>query len=120
LVVRDSFGCDDTLCFNLPIKPEAEIQIPEGISPNGDGINDTLVIPGLWAFPKASWVIFNRWGQMVFESNAQQNIAWDGRYHSPNQSNTSAELLPEGVYFIVFNYNDGYRPTLTKNIYLKR
>jgi gliding motility-associated-like protein len=122
LVVRDSFGCDDTLCFNLPIKPEAEIQIPEGISPNGDGINDTLVIPGLWAFPKATWVIFNRWGQVVFESNAQQNIAWDGKNHASgqNQNNTSAELLPEGVYFIVFNYNDGHRPKLTKNIYLKR
>jgi gliding motility-associated-like protein len=122
LVVRDSFGCDDTLCLDLPIKPEVEIQIPEGISPNGDGVNDTLVIPGLWAFPKASWVIFNRWGQVVFESNAQQNIAWDGRNHASgqNQNNTSAELLPEGVYFIVFNYNDGHRPNLTKNIYLKR
>jgi gliding motility-associated-like protein len=120
LVVRDSFGCDDTLCLNLPIKPEAEIQIPEGISPNGDGVNDSLVIPGLWAFPNANWVIFNRWGQVVFESNAQQNIAWDGKNHasSQNQNNTSGVLLPEGVYFIVFNYNDGYRPTLTKNIYL--
>jgi hypothetical protein len=57
---------------------------------------------------------------VVFESNAQQNIAWDGRYHAPNQSNTSAELLPEGIYFIVFKYNDGHRPKLTKNIYLKR
>ena len=122
LVVRDSFGCDDTLCLNLPIKPEAEIQIPEGISPNGDGVNDSLVIPGLWAFPKASWVIFNRWGQVVFESNAQQYIAWDGRNHASGQSqnNEPAELLPEGVYYIVFNYNDGHRPKLTKNIYLKR
>jgi len=122
LVVRDSFGCDDTLCLDLPIKPEAKIQIPEGISPNGDGINDSLVIPGLWAFPKASWVIFNRWGQIVFESNAQQNIAWDGRNHSSgqSQSNKPTELLPEGVYYIVFNYNDGHRPKLTKNIYLKR
>jgi gliding motility-associated-like protein len=122
LVVRDSFGCDDTLCFNLPIKPEAEIQIPEGISPNGDGINDTLVIPGLWAFPKASWVIFNRWGQVVFESNAQQNIAWDGKNHASgqNQNNEPTDLLPEGIYFIVFNYNDGHRPKLTENIYLKR
>lgn len=122
LVVRDSFGCDDTLCFNLPIKPEAEIQIPEGISPNGDGINDTLMIPGLWAFPKATWVIFNRWGQVVFESNAQQNIAWDGKNHASgqNQNNEPTDLLPEGVYFIVFNYNDVHRPKLTENIYLKR
>jgi hypothetical protein len=81
-----------------------------------------LVIPGLWAFPKASWVIFNRWGQVVFESNAQQNIAWDGRNHASGQSqnNDPAELLPEGVYYIVFNYNDAHRPQLTKNIYLKQ
>jgi hypothetical protein len=80
------------------------------------------VIPGLWAFPKASWVIFNRWGQMVFESNAQQNIAWDGKNHASgqNQNNEPTDLLPEGIYFIVFKYNDGHRPKLTKNIYLKR
>jgi hypothetical protein len=59
---------------------------------------------------------------VVFESNAQQNIAWDGKNHKSdqNQNNTSSELLPEGVYFIVFNYNDGHRAKLTKNIYLKR
>ncbi|MFZ9631997.1 MAG: gliding motility-associated C-terminal domain-containing protein [Bacteroidia bacterium] len=79
-------------------------------------------MPGLWAFPEASWVIFNRWSQVVFESNAHQNIAWDGRNHTSKQSqnNEPAELLPEGVYFIVFNYNDGHRPNLSKNIYLKR
>ena len=59
---------------------------------------------------------------MVFESNAQQNIAWDGKNQASgqNQNNTSGVLLPEGVYFIVFNYNAGHRPKLTKNIYLKR
>jgi hypothetical protein len=59
---------------------------------------------------------------VVFESNAQQNIAWDGKNQASgqNQNNISGELLPEGVYFIVFNYNDGHRPKLTKNIYLKR
>jgi len=57
---------------------------------------------------------------VVFESNAQQNIAWHGKNHASNQSDITAELLPEGVYFIVFNYNDGHRPNLSKNIYLKR
>jgi hypothetical protein len=67
-------------------------------------------------------VIFNRWGQVVFESNAQQNIAWDGKNQASgqNQNNEPTDLLPEGVYFIVFNYNDGHRPKLTENIYLKR
>ncbi|MFN4941793.1 MAG: hypothetical protein ACK5GM_07640 [Bacteroidota bacterium] len=59
---------------------------------------------------------------LVFESNDQQNIGWDSRNHASGQSqnNDPAELFPEGVYFIVFNYNDDHRPKLSKNIYLKR
>ena len=125
LVVRDSFGCDDTLCLTLPVKPAQNIEIPEGISPNGDGINDSLIIPGLWAFPNARWTIFNRWGQVVFTSNAAQNIAWDGKasFSGPfasSNSNNNNTLLPEGIYFIVFEYSDALHKNISANIYLKR
>ena len=47
--------------------------IPEGFSPNGDGINDLFVIKGLDMYPHNSIVIFNRWGDKVFAASPYQN-----------------------------------------------
>ncbi len=51
--------------------------IPEGFSPNGDGVNDPFVIRGISHYPKNTFVIFNRWGNKVFETVNYQNT-WDG------------------------------------------
>jgi hypothetical protein len=46
---------------------EAQV-IPEGISPNGDGVGDTWVIDFLIEYPNASVTIMNRWGTPVFKA----------------------------------------------------
>jgi gliding motility-associated-like protein len=50
--------------------------IPNAFSPNGDGINDRFEIRGTWQTPIALW-IFDRWGNVVFHSEAYQND-WAG------------------------------------------
>jgi len=117
LIVEDAFGCQDTICKDLWVRPMKDIVIPEGISPNGDGVNDSLDLMGLWAFPNAEWTIFNRWGQVVFLSDAKNPKSWTGRCEA-NACNGG--LLPEGVYFIVFDYHDGVHARVSANIYLKR
>jgi gliding motility-associated-like protein len=117
LVVEDAFGCQDTVCKNVWVRPMKDIFIPEGISPNGDGINDSLDLTGLWAFPDAEWTIFNRWGQVVFFSNARNPVSWNGKC---NTRGCNGRLLPEGVYFIVFDYHDGLHKRVNANIYLKQ
>lgn len=117
LVVEDAFGCQDTVCKNVWVRPMKDIFIPEGISPNGDGINDSLDLTGLWAFPDAEWTIFNRWGQVVFFANAQNPVSWTGKC---NSRGCNGRLLPEGVYFIVFDYHDGLHKRVNANIYLKQ
>lgn len=117
LVVEDAFGCQDTVCKNVWVRPMKDIFIPEGISPNGDGINDSLDLTGLWAFPDAEWTIFNRWGQVVFFANARNPVSWNGKC---NTSGCNGRLLPEGVYFIVFDYHDGMHKRVNANIYLKQ
>ena len=65
-------------------------------SPNGDGINDFLVIRDIGSFPTNSIQIFNRYGQPVFEdSNMTDDQVWDGT-HKGNQA-------PEGTYYYILD-----------------
>lgn len=117
LIITDSMGCEDTVCKQFLLHPELEVTIPEGFSPNDDGDNDVLAISNIWAFPHADWSVFNRWGQVVYRSNVAQREYWDGRC---NMAPCSGGLLPEGVYYLILEFNDGRRSALSKNVYLKR
>ncbi len=52
--------------------------VPNAFSPNGDSENDVLYVRG-HPIKKIEFRIFNRWGEMVFESK-DINIGWDGTY----------------------------------------
>ena len=72
--------------------------IPEGISPNGDGLNDAWVIEGLEYYPDHKVWIFNRWGNKVFEAEGYQN---DWRGTNTFDVAIANENLPEGTYFYI-------------------
>jgi gliding motility-associated-like protein/uncharacterized repeat protein (TIGR01451 family) len=90
--------------------------IPEGFSPNGDAINDLFVIRGILYYPENSIMIFNRWGNKVFEANPYQNT-WDGR--SSIGIRVGGDELPSGTYFYILNLGDG-SPVIKGTIYLNR
>ena len=71
---------------------DTEIFIPDAISPNGDGINDTWIIPGLLDSKRRKMTVINRWGDYVYQSDLYNND-WDGT----NSSN--GKPLPEGTYY---------------------
>jgi gliding motility-associated-like protein len=73
------------------------VWIPSAFTPDGDGINDIFEVKGI-DFSSYWLVIYNRWGQKVFEAN-QPNIGWDGK-----QDN---ELAPIGIYAYRFKYKLG-------------
>ena len=111
-----------TLVINLclpdtttPPDPE-EFMIPEGFSPNGDGIGDAWVITRLnELYPNNSVVIYNRWGTEVFSARPYQND-WRG------EANTGANIgdeLPVGTYFYVLDLGEGIDPE-TGYVYLNR
>ena len=86
------------------------VDIPQGISPNGDGFNDCLVLDHLEAqedIIKAE--IYNRYGVKVFELNDYVDH-WCGQDGNNNSSN---ELLPVGTYFYVIQYASGREPTIS-------
>ena len=95
---------DDGLPDYLDPSP-CQLEIPEGFSPNDDGVNDFFVINGILAYPEASMTIFNRWGNKVYETTNGYANDWDGN----NQfgMTTSSRELPVGTYFYVLDPGDG-------------
>lgn len=77
---------------------EKDIFIPEGFSPNDDGINDAFVIKKPVAL-KLSLEIYNRFGGLVYRNDDYKN-EWKG------ESSTRTPL-PAGSYFYVVRTNDG-------------
>lgn len=74
----------DTAMVSVELK-DPPLYLPEGISPNGDGINDQFVINGLDAYPSSSLTIFSRDGVILYHCDDYKND-WDGvqsnqKYH---------------------------------------
>ena len=75
---------------------DAPIAIPQGLSPNGDGLNDFLVFKGLENYPGSELTIFTKDGQVLFQSRNYQND-WSGKYLK--SSSKSLVKLNQGVYY---------------------
>lgn len=98
LTVTDSNSCAVTDTVRVVVLPE--IKIPNGISPNGDGKNDTWII-GLNKFPDNEVEIYNRWGDLLY-SKQKYDDSWDGTY--------KGKPLPIGTYYYVVKLNDPKYP----------
>lgn len=100
----DSDGC--TATYELQIEVKECFSIPNGFSPNGDNVNDTWKIEGLWEFPEASLAVFDRWGKKVFTGDANNNY-WDGKINGNE--------LPSADYYYVIELGNGqnYKGTVT-------
>ncbi len=106
-VVCDIYNACDTAIVVVQVECFIDLIIPEGISPNGDGVNDTFEIIGLEDYPDHRISIYNRWGRMVYESENYQND-WDGR--SQDALDLGNGFLPEGTYFMVLELGNGVKP----------
>ena len=73
------FGCDgDTSYYEVVIKdcPYLQLFIPNSFTPNGDNYNETFYVHGADKKEIKSFVIYNRWGEIIHEVN--DNTPWDG------------------------------------------
>jgi len=88
------------------------LYVPNAFSPNNDGQNDILYVRGP-CIKSMDFVIFDRWGNKIFESNSI-NEGWDGTYKGqPENAGTY-------VYYIKGTYNDGTTFTKKGSIALVR
>lgn len=75
--------------------------IPNTFTPNGDGINETWIIQNLADYPNVRVQVFNRYGQLVFESKGYSK-PWDG--------SMNGKWLPFGTYYYVIEPGNGRKP----------
>lgn len=100
VVVTDDIGC--TLTTSVFVDPTIGcFFITNAITPNGDGVNDTWILGGLEFFPQAKVNVFNRWGQLVFESRGYP-APWDGKFRG--------EFLPVADYYYIIEYDKSKDP----------
>jgi gliding motility-associated-like protein len=97
VTVSDDNDCKLFLEFNIASLCDGLV-FYDVFSPNGDGQNDRWVIEGIENFPNSTLSIFDRWGQLVFETTGYAND-WEG-------SRNDGSLLPLGAYFFVLRLGD--------------
>lgn len=93
LTAVSGMGCG-TVNDDVIIKVYKAIKPPNVFSPNGDGINDTWIIPGLETYPESVVSVYNRTGQLVFRTRSVGKI-WDGMYNG--------KPVPVGTYYFVID-----------------
>ncbi len=87
-------GCNMTVSDEVFVKVYSQIVIPNGFTPNGDGLNDLWNIAGLKSYSEALIKIFNRYGQVIFSSRGYEK-PWDGHY--------KGRILPPGMYYYIID-----------------
>lgn len=91
LEVEDIYGCTNAVTREIEIRDLFNLFIPTSFTPNNDGTNDAFFVQGSDIDPsKFEFQIFNRWGEVVFETN-DINEPWigevknqSGEYYAPN------------------------------------
>ncbi|MFM9006966.1 MAG: gliding motility-associated C-terminal domain-containing protein, partial [Bacteroidota bacterium] len=107
VTVTDESGCEATAEITVTVLCDT-LDLPTGFSPNGDGINDTFIIPWITEYPDNALFVYNRWGNLVFKARAYTND-WDGRGNQ-QAAFIGGDALPEGTYFYLIDLKNGKKP----------
>jgi len=112
LVVTNESGCTDTVCHDVPAVINPLLDVPNAFTPGRFGQNAIIKVVG-FGIEQMVWRIYNRWGQMIFESN-NPYIGWDGTYRG--------QLQPMDVYgyTLEVKYSDGTHTSKKGDITLIR
>ena len=99
---------EPTLVTLHSLRPEEgeTVFIPEGFSPNGDGINDRFVIQRLPINLTVQLDVYNRWGHLVYQNGNYKND-WDGVANQGIKVSSAKEGLPDGTYYYQIRLSDG-------------
>lgn len=97
----DSNGCSGKIRYEIVNTCSPKAFVPNAFSPNGDGKNDVF-LPNVLGINEFRLRIFNRWGEMLFDSFDTLS-GWDGYY--------KGQLCQESVYLYLLSYS-----TLNSNV----
>ncbi len=92
-------GCSSAL-VNVEVGCTFSGKLPEGFSPGNDGVNDFLVFEKLDDYKPLGLKVFNRWGDVVYQTRDYQND-WNGNSQKEKQA------LPDGTYYYILTLSTG-------------
>jgi gliding motility-associated-like protein len=93
-----------TAADNVTVNIITGLYIPSGFTPNRDGRNDVWQIPGLALYPDALVQVFNRYGEIVYQTKDYNSRPWDGKYKGTEQ--------PNGIFVYLIQLNDAQKRIL--------
>lgn len=94
--------------LSIPVIIEANLEFPNVITPNGDGINDVFIIKDLNPERHNRLVITDRWGKPVFVEENYQTYMKEGVVYNEN-TGFGMQDINEGVYYYTFYYQGAVR-----------
>jgi gliding motility-associated-like protein len=76
LITYNEFDCTDTVCHDVQADILPLLDVPNAFTPGRFGRNAVIRVEG-FGIARMTWRIYNRWGQVVFETN-DRKTGWDG------------------------------------------
>jgi gliding motility-associated-like protein len=112
LTAINANGCADSVCRPVDALVAALVDVPNAFTPQSGDVNSRVFVRG-FGIVKIRFIIWNRWGQKVFETNSQHE-GWDGKY--------KGVLQPMDVYAYTLDveFFDGTKTTKKGDITLIR
>ncbi|MEI9946117.1 MAG: PKD domain-containing protein [Chitinophagaceae bacterium] len=112
LIAYNAIGCSDDTCQLVSVIIDPAVDVPNAFTPNSGSINSVVKVRG-FGISKMRFIIWNRWGQKVFESNSI-NQGWDGK--------VGGVVQPMDVYAYTLSveFFDGVKATKKGDITLIR
>ena len=117
--VTNSNGCQDSDQVRVTVRVNRDVFVPNGFSPNNDGVNDILMVYASESVEKVlEFDIYSRWGESVFyAANFPPNdpfYGWNGVFRK------KPAPLDVYVYFVRVRYKDGTEKLLKGDVLLAK
>ncbi|MEL7421949.1 MAG: choice-of-anchor L domain-containing protein, partial [Bacteroidota bacterium] len=110
LEVIDENGCTAREGIQIRVSKDFPLAVPTGFTPNGDNINDLLLVHGLPGIEVLQFRVWDRWGELIYEEGGfmvnDPSTGWDGTFRDQNMNGgvylwQVEALLPDGETTVV-------------------
>jgi gliding motility-associated-like protein len=112
LIAFNESDCSDTFSLDVSVIIVPLLDVPNAFIPAKGGRNAIVKVEG-FGIAKMNWRIYNRWGQLVFESTSK-NLGWDGTFKGKLQA------MDVYAYTLDVEFSDGKKLRKTGDISLLR
>ncbi len=120
VTVTDDNGCTATEDVEIIVPRERQVFVPGGFTPNGDSVNDVLMVHGKTGTRVLTFRVYDRWGELMFRADdydintAESAFVWNGDFKGKPMN--SAVF----VWYVEVEYIDGRQESFEGNTTLLR